>query len=742
MRDAMGLREGATEAEQRARLQAYLTNLASGEGGGWLAEFLGELLTLPSPAPSPLLRAARNDPEVMREQTRRAVVRWLQAELAQKPVLLVLEDLHWGDLATLLHLEEAFRCLEGQPLMLLATARPEVHGLFPTLSQNDDVQEVRLGRLTPRAAERLARAALPNVRTEVLGRIVKLADGNAFYLEELIRRVAESQTDDLPETVLAMAQSRLQLLEPAARRVLRAASVFGETFWSGAVRNLLGTGDEEYWLEFLADREIVVRHVDSRFPAEREYAFRHALLRDAAYAMLTAVDRKTAHRLAGEWLEWAGEREPLVLADHFEHGGVTRRAVPCVVRGALLALDSGDFAGAESLSRRGLAMHPGASEHGILSLVHAYVGAYGMRADPKELADALSLLPKSSAYWWLSLSLLIFGSASAGNPEAAKPYLQLALDTPPGPELTGMYGAAMQALAAGMVLMGRPEAAWPLIDRFAHVTPDDPSCDLMFSAWLNLARCQLAVTSQVHGAWQLERALLWGREAESAMRTAGSRWGLLTALFYRGNAARIVGAYAEAERALRECSEKAAPAGNAVLGQYSQLILSLVLVRRGQLDEAHALLRGLAASPNPNVAHGAQAVSAEGYLRAGDVDAALRASVLACEGPASPYRRMAYSTLARTQLALDCPDVALTSAARALAEGAAANPEFEADLLATQAEALVALGQSQEAAQVLTKAEQFVQGVAQNITDPALRTGFLSELSGIARVIALASRMH
>src|SRR5215510_10365493 len=109
-----------------------------------------------------------------------------------------------------------------------------------------------------------------------------------------------------------MAQARLEALEADARRVLRAASVFGQVFWRGGVTALLG-GEERAaalgeWLDTLADREAVSRRAECRFPGEVEYVFRHALVREAAYSMLTEADRALGHRLAGGWLEVLGER--------------------------------------------------------------------------------------------------------------------------------------------------------------------------------------------------------------------------------------------------------------------------------------------------------------------------------------------------------------------------------------------------------------------------------------------------
>ena len=86
---------------------------------------------------------------------------------------------------------------------------------------------------------------------ETVAKIVERSQGNAFFLEELVRAVAEGREEDAPGTVLAMLQSRLATLTPEARQVLRAASVFGRVFWRGAVAALLGSGPHSTALDTL-----------------------------------------------------------------------------------------------------------------------------------------------------------------------------------------------------------------------------------------------------------------------------------------------------------------------------------------------------------------------------------------------------------------------------------------------------------------------------------------------------------
>ncbi len=174
---------------------------------------------------------------------------------------------------------------------------------------------------------------------------MQLSEGNAFYLEELIRAAAEAQRSDHPETVVAMVQARLDALDDDARRILRAASVLGEVFWAGAVAQLLGGAGTPAGLGPAARgagaRELIVLRTQSRFPDEAEYAFRHALLREGAYASLTDEDRALGHRLAGRMAgRSTASRIRLALAEHFERGGDGARATLNQASQTITSLDA------------------------------------------------------------------------------------------------------------------------------------------------------------------------------------------------------------------------------------------------------------------------------------------------------------------------------------------------------------------------------------------------------------------
>lgn len=324
---AAGIQRGETVDVRREKLRVRVAQRVSMQDCQRVTDFLGEMIGTPFPDDNNLpLRAARGAAQLMNDQLRRAFVDFLDAECASNPVVIFLEDLHWGDAPTVDVLGRALGDLMERPLFVLALARPNVHEVFPALWTGRPMQEIRMSELSKKAAERLARHVLgPHVPDKTIQKVVDLSVGNAFYLEELLRATVEGHGDDLPETVVAMVQSRIESLSDAERRWLRAASIFGETCWTSAVSTLLGTmhasGDKiDEKLRALVNKELFIQRTASRFPNETEYAFRHALLREGTYAMLTPEDRTLGHRLAGEWLERMGEGDPVVLAEHFEKG--------------------------------------------------------------------------------------------------------------------------------------------------------------------------------------------------------------------------------------------------------------------------------------------------------------------------------------------------------------------------------------------------------------------------------------
>ena len=350
LRNYLGVPAGPSPAQQEA-LMARVARV--GADRQRVAEFLGELVGVPfAGSESPALRAARKDPQLMAQQKATAWQDWLAAECAERPVMLVIDDLHAADAPSVELVAAGLRRAADLPFFVLALARPEVHARFPRLGEDWARDEIRLEPLRAAACAELVREVLGASADEaVVQQLVERSAGNPFYLEELIRTAVAGDAGAPPESVVASVQLRIGKLPVRARQVLRAASVFGKVFWAGGVSAMLG-GDLsdaqlDEWIEVLEREELIERRPAGRALAgEVELAFRHDLVRDAAYQMLIPGDRMVGHRLAGGWLQAHGETDALVLAEHFAGGGVTEQAVEWFARAAERALAGGEMADA------------------------------------------------------------------------------------------------------------------------------------------------------------------------------------------------------------------------------------------------------------------------------------------------------------------------------------------------------------------------------------------------------------
>jgi eukaryotic-like serine/threonine-protein kinase len=748
LRRAAAIRDDEPAEVRRTRLSAHLRAVGGAAGLERLGEFLGEMIETPvAENPSPILCSARLDSALMREQQRRAFLGWLDAQTSTGPLLVVIEDLQWGDSTSVEYLEEALRTFADRSLFVVALGRPELYGQFPRLRETGGLQEVRLGGLTRRAAERLVRVALgESVETDVVERIVQLADGNAFYLEELIRRVAEHESQ-LPETVLAMAQSRLDRLEPDARRVLRAASVFGETFWTDAVTALLiGDPSAGEWLEALTSRELLIRAPESRFGAQREYAFRHSLLRDAAYAMLTDDDRMAAHALAGQWLEQAGETNGRVLAEHFERGGEPVRALPWVQRAAKTALDAGDVKGAVELATRGVQLGADGESRGLLLAIHAEALSWDAQWDTvlSVSREARSFLPRGTAPWWRATAAFVAAATAGGKPAEAAPIIQSLLSAPP--DLTGQPLAAARAcnwIVIGLINIGQGDRAVELMDRIGVTKqlmdrigrPDSTlsNADPVFLAWLMHAACGLAILVDA----DLGRAMRMGTWARGVLAEVGDTLGVASLDAWLGAAAWETGRVDDTESHWLEVKRLLGRSGGSWLPLYAEFYLAAVRLRRGQTAGIEETIAPVRASADFSASQLAHALTVELRLREGRIDEAQEAANVAASGPSAVVRPTGAAILARLHLALGRFREALEAADRGLAESSTINPQWKTWLLVARAEALNALGESEAARGVAAEAAARVRRIAETLGDAGIRESFLTNVEANARALAL-----
>jgi tetratricopeptide (TPR) repeat protein len=748
LRHAAGL-SGGDPAADHDGLCRRLAETVPAADLGRLAELLGgQLGAAPPGPPSPALVAAREDPRLMGDSIRAAWLDWLDAETAAGPLMIVVDDLQGSDRASLRLLDAALGRLRDRPLVVLALGRPELHDLFPQLWRDREVQEVRLAGLTRRASERLVREVLgPELDAGTLDWIVERAGGNPFYLEELVRAVAGGARE-LPDSVVGMIQARLDALDGEARRVLRAASVFGATFWRGGIEALVGAAlpiaSVDEWLADLVGREVITPQPTSRFAGEPEYSFRYQAVREAAYAALTASDRVLAHGLAGTWLERAGERDAVVLARHFEVGGERERAVTCWQQAAEHALASSDLEATLNLSARAVACGAEGERLGTLAFLaaqaHFWRGEYALaeqRAD-----EAATRLPRGSVAWLQLMGTVMSALGHQGRYAEVRRVAEGIQREPTG---VAERGAKIECLARAVGYLfdsGAYEASLALLEFVEDLAKDAPALeDRWVAGTLGQARHKRAVH-----AGDIAGQLAALAPALEALERSGDVRRLCEAKTNIGGALIDAGDFAAADDTLVEALAIARRGQMYYLEAGILFNLAHVRAWRGRLDEARALAKdGLELSTLHQdrrfVGAGHLYLATIAYLGGAVEESAQEARTAVAELAAlPPLRASAQAALARALLAAGRVGEALACAAQAIdaVERRGGIEEYEALAHLVWAEALALAQRHGEARQALARAAARLHERAGRISDPSLRARFLEDVPDHRRTLELA----
>jgi eukaryotic-like serine/threonine-protein kinase len=744
LRRACSILEGEPLLLSQAKLAAEVARNVAPAERPRVTEFLAEIVGTPfAEADAPRLRAARADPLLMGDEMRRAFEDFLAAECAAQPVLLILEDLHWGDRPTVLWLDAALRNLRDRPLMVLALARPEIHELFPGLWRERDVAEIHVPELSPRASERLAREVLGTAwPANMIERVVKRAGGNPFYLEELLRGSSSHDASVLPDTVIAMVQARLSELDGDARLVLRAASVFGQVFWRSGLSSLIGgsfAGDIGEPLDVLREREFIERRAQAKFPDEEEYAFRHALVRDAAYAMLTDDDLRSGHRRAGKWLEAAGEIDSMVLAEHYELGGQLDRALDQLRRAALQALEGNDLAAALDRVEKGLAAGAAGERRAAFLLIAAeadfWRGAY--RESGNAAREAWSLLPSGSRAWFAAAHAALGAWGALGEHESVAEGVIQVRETAPDEDAAASKAHALTRSAVQCAFAGSNETARELLSESAALIAKMGTPAPLLLADYHYARGVLSPGS-LDALDDLRKATALALEAGNLRVASGAR-------VTHAVIAAELGDPELAERDLVEVVATARRMGIASMNAWGRLHLGHVYHAQGRNEEARAtLVQVLPALEGHADVRGrayAKGYLAGVFLSLGRLQEARAAAEQAVDLTlAFPFAQAPFlATLARTLLSLGRNDEARAAAARAmLILDDQPSIDREAFVRLVHAETLAACGARAAALEAIRKAEGRVMARAERLCDAAWRARFLHNVAENRRTLELA----
>ena len=340
------------------------------------AHFVGQMLGYDFSA-SPYLQAARDDPLQVQQRASAYLESYLTSITASRPLLILLEDLHWADDSSLDLISRLAPGLAGKPVMILATTRSVLYERRQHWMEGQDFhQRLDLRPLSKRDSRRLVEDVLQKVRDipETLRELVVAnAEGNPFYVEELIKMLIEEEVIvkgeehwqvvsqrlteiRIPPTLIGVLQARLESLPTDERILMQQASVVGRVFWNSALlfmniaetRRLDGEAIQG-GLTDLRGKEMVYRRDNSAFAGAEELIFKHAMLREVTYASVLKRTRRIYHRSTAEWLaevtqaggrldEYTGliaehyslAEEPLTAADW-----LTRAGERALLQGAL-----------------------------------------------------------------------------------------------------------------------------------------------------------------------------------------------------------------------------------------------------------------------------------------------------------------------------------------------------------------------------------------------------------------------
>jgi len=276
--------------------------------------------------------------------------RFLYGLSARRPLVLVLEDLHWADDALLDFVGELLeptgqatldrhgqplrpRTPPAAPLLVVATARRELLTRRPDWGgSRDSAVAIELDPLSEADTGHLLEILLSANRlpTGVGPALLAAAGGNPLFAEEYVRMVRDrhplpaGQPVDpaglpLPETVHTIIAARLDALPAEEKAALQDLSVLGRVGWAGALAavSAQGRAEAEACLERLAAREFLYRAGRSSMAGEREYGFRHVLVCEVAYGQIPRLERAGKHRRAAAWLESLGTERSELLAHHY-----------------------------------------------------------------------------------------------------------------------------------------------------------------------------------------------------------------------------------------------------------------------------------------------------------------------------------------------------------------------------------------------------------------------------------------
>jgi class 3 adenylate cyclase/predicted ATPase len=321
---ASGFAPNDPPAAKLEKLQALLARASPPEED---VALIADLLSLPSSERHPLPNLS---PQRKKERTLEALIRQLEGLARQQPVVMVFEDAHWIDPTSRELLDLTVERVRSLPVLLIVTFRPEFQSPWTGQPQ---VTMLALNRLDQRdrtalVAQIAGGTALPD---ELVAQIADRTDGVPLFVEELTKSVLESGVTPLgiPTSLHDSLMARLDRLGPM-RRVAQIGAAIGREFSYQLLRTVSDLRDDELQpsIARLVESELVFQR---GAPPDAVYAFKHALVQDAAHTSLLRSSRQQLHAQIAEALEtlFPGmmDTQPELLAQHYSEAGLVEKSV-------------------------------------------------------------------------------------------------------------------------------------------------------------------------------------------------------------------------------------------------------------------------------------------------------------------------------------------------------------------------------------------------------------------------------
>ncbi|HEX9029003.1 MAG TPA: adenylate/guanylate cyclase domain-containing protein [Anaerolineales bacterium] len=404
--------------------------LEAGFGDPPSAHLIGQLIGFDF-STSPYLLGLKDNPQQIHDQALATIIKYFKGQASQRPVMVILQDLQWADDSSLGLLDSLWGHLPGLPVLVVCAARPELLERKPDWGSKPARHAIRLELhpFSPAESLSLVNGILQKVAdlpADLSQLILRNAEGNPFYIEELVKMLLEDkvilleepnwqvvierlETVRIPPTLTEVLQARLDSLPLAERVVLQRASVVGRTFWDEAIEYLEDHLPEHSMalnpnpetprlLDELRAREVIQRRETSAFDQVNEYFFAHTLLRDVTYESVLKRQRRIYHARAASWLERAtahshrvGEFAALI-AEHYEQAQDPAKAAHWYRLAGEQA--SARFANAESVHdfSRALELTPAQNLAERFSLLLAREKVFDRQGNRQEQARDLHVL--------------------------------------------------------------------------------------------------------------------------------------------------------------------------------------------------------------------------------------------------------------------------------------------------------------------------------------------------------------